>query len=161
MENNMKVKYVETALLLSASLMAHAQLSGVVYDMETRMPVAKANIFVNPKGVVTTDYRGRFFIDKSCSSVTVSHVNYENRVLKRSEVRDTVWLLPKLNAVDDVVIIGHKPKIGFDIRHTVVKSASSVPRQPGGFDFFKWFDRSQKRKTGKERERYQNIMKNY
>lgn len=137
-----------------------AQVTAVVYDIETHMPVPDAKVFINPKGTTTTDRYGRFFIQGNCHSITITHVAFEMRVLARSEVHDTIFVLPKMNVVDDVVIIGHKPKYGIDFTGTARSAAASTPRQSSlSFDFFSIF--TKKKKSAKEREKFNKLMRDY
>lgn len=148
-------------VLSSFCVVSRAQVTAVVYDIETHMPVAGATIFVNPHGQATTDRYGRFFLNGKCNSITLTHVAYEKRVMYRSEVKDTIFLLPKLNVVDSVVIIGNRPKIGFDVKGVSRNAAMSAPKNGGiiGFDFFKIFEK--KKKSKKEREKFNKLMRNY
>lgn len=137
-----------------------AQATAVVYDIETKMPVSGVTVFINPKGTTTTDKYGRFFLQTRAHSVTLTHVGYEKRVLYGSEVRDTIFLLPKLNVIDDVVIVAKKPKVTFDMNKISRDASYYAPPQTGiGFDFFSIF--SKKKKSGKEREKFNNLMRNY
>lgn len=147
-------------LMTSVSTVCMAQLTAVVYDIETHMPVSGATVFINPKGTTATDRYGRFFISGHIHSLTITHVAYEKRVMYSSEVRDTVFLLPKMNVVDDVVIIGRKPKIGFDVRGTVSGTVSAVPSTGlMSFDFFSLFQK--KKKSHKNREKFNKLMRDY
>ncbi len=158
----MKSRYIYILLLLMPGIKSRAQLSAVVLDMETRMPVSKAKVYVNPSGSVTTDRYGRFHIVGNCHSMTFSHAGYESRAIQKSELRDTVWLMPKMHTLDEVVIWGMKPKVRFGIdRITADASRYGKPSSGMTFDLFSAFDKSQKHKSGKDRERYKNILKNY
>lgn len=137
-----------------------AQVTAVVYDIETHMPVNGVTAFINPKGTTTTDRYGRFFFSGRVHSVTLTHVGYEKRVLYKSEVRDTIFLLPKLNVVDGVVIIGKKPKVSVDMNKISRDAALSAPVSGGmNFDFFSIFRK--KKKSGKEREKFNKLMRDY
>lgn len=147
-------------LMTPVSTVCTAQLTAVVYDIETHMPVSGATVFINPKGTTTTDRYGRFFINGRVHSLTLTHVAYEKRVMYSSEVRDTVFLLPKMNVVGDVVIIGRKPKVGFDVRNTVSRAVSTVPSTGlMSFDFFSLFQK--KKKSHKNREKFNKLMRDY
>lgn len=158
----MKPVYIYIILSLVPCLKCRAQTSGVVYDMETRMPISSVKVYINPSGRTTTDRHGRFSIGRACHSFTFSHVNYESRSLHRTELRDTVWLMPKMRTLDEVVIIGIKPKVRFDVdRMSREASVYGKPSSGLSFDFFSVFDKSQKRKSGKERERYRKMLERY
>lgn len=154
-----RLVFVITSLMLCA--VCSAQVTAVVYDIETHMPVEGATVFINPKGTATTDRYGRFFVSGACSSLTLTHVAYEKRRMYRSEVRDTIFLLPKMNVIDGVVIVGNKPKISPEIMKGTKNAAMTAPRQGGavGFDFFQIFQK--KKKSHKEREKFNKLMKDY
>lgn len=138
-----------------------AQITAVVYDIETHMPVEGATVFINPKGTATTDRYGRFFFSGQCNSLTLTHVAYEKRRMYRSEVGDTIFMLPKMNVIDGVVIVGNKPKISSEIMSGTRNAAMTAPRQGGmaSFDFFRLFQK--KPKSHKEREKFNKLMRDY
>lgn len=141
---------------------SEAQTIGVVFDMETRRPLSGVKMYLNPKGLVITDRKGRFAIASKYKSMTFTHPGYESRSLHRSEMRDTVWLMPKMHTLDEVVILGKKPRAGVtkgDIRRYA--SHYGTPSSGASFDFFSAFDKSQKHKSGKAREKYRKMLENY
>lgn len=158
----MELRNIYIFTLLITCFECRAQVSAVVFDMETKRPVSKVKVYVNPKGSVLTDSHGRFNFAGKCNSMTFSHVSYESRSLRRSELRDTVWIMPKMNTLEEVVIMGVRPKFGFDINR-MSREVSSYGKTSSGlsFDFFSAFDKSQKRKSGKERERYRKMLERY
>lgn len=160
----MKRRYIYFFLLLVPCIGCHAQKTVIVFDMDTRRPVGDVKVYVNPAGLTVTDRNGRFVVNASCHSVTLSHVNYESRSMYKSELRDTVWLMPRMHTLDEVVITAMGPKIRLDI-NKLSKEASFIGNRGSGvcasFDFFSAFDKSQKRKSGKDRERYDKILRNY
>lgn len=145
--------------LFLACAVCEAQVTSVIYDMETRLPVSDVQVFVNPKGLVTSDYRGRFFVKDKCSSITLSHIAYEKRVLKTTEVKDTIWLLPKMNYIDGVVVTAMGPKITLDIKK-VVRSETRTSQAPSGLDFFSIFKRH-RGKSAEEQEKFKKILDKY
>lgn len=96
-------------VLLLICIDGSAQITGVVFDMETKRQIAGVRVYINPKGTVITDSRGRFVISQPCNGVTFSHVSYESRAYSRKELCDTIWLMPKLNRLDEVVITAKAP----------------------------------------------------
>lgn len=129
--------------------------------METRRPVAGVRIFINPEGDAVTDRNGRFKINRRCSSVTLSHVSYESRALDGSELRDTVWLMPKMNRLDEVVITAERPKMHFGLKKGTQRSVAGINSAGGiGFDFFSVFDFKGK-KQKKRRKRLEKILDGY
>ena len=93
-----------TLLLLSVQqIIAQKQLT--VVDVETLIPINGTNVL--GKGfIVQTDSTGRIMVPDSCRSLSFSHVNYESRLLNIEEVRDTVFLISKLQNLKEVVVFG-------------------------------------------------------
>ena len=111
--------YISLLMLASVAAESRAQLSAVVFDMETRRCVPGVTVYVNPRGSTVTDRYGRFVIVGKCNGITLSHGSFEPLSLDMSTVKDTIWLLPKMRRLDEVVIYGKKPKPGFDIKESV------------------------------------------
>lgn len=155
------LRYMHLLLFLMGCAGCEAQLSGVVFDMETRRPVAGVRIFINPEGDAVTDRNGRFTINRRCSGVTLSHVSYESRALAGSELRDTVWLMPKMNRLDEVLITAERPKVRFDLKNETRRSVAGIKPAGGiGFDFFSIFDFKGKKQKNR-RKRLEKILDGY
>lgn len=157
------MRFVFIYIFFLSVCVASAQ-SYVVADILTRMPVAGAKVYQNPTATTETNRYGRFSLKEGCNGLTIVHRNYESRVMRKSELRDTVLLIPKLHTLDEVVITAMRPRVGFDVKKAIKRSVEFAPKQgsgSGGFDFFSVFDRSQKRKSRKEHERFKRILKNY
>lgn len=93
-------------LMIAGTLQCIAQRRLVAIDVETLIPVAGANV-VTKYGNTTTDSLGHFTVSDSCKSVALSHVNYESRMIKLNEVRDTVYMISKLLNLKEVIVFGH------------------------------------------------------
>lgn len=93
-------------LMIAGTLQCFAQRRLVAIDVETLIPVAGANV-VTKYGNTTTDSLGHFTVSDSCKSVALSHVNYESRMIKLNEVRDTVYMISKLLNLKEVIVFGH------------------------------------------------------
>lgn len=155
------IRFICCLVLLLAYVYSKAQLAGVVFDMETKRPVAGAKVYINPKGSVDTDSNGHFVINQSCNSVTFSHVSYENRVFNKEELPDTVWLLPRLNRLDEVVITAQGPKICVG-KQEVSEYASKFKAPKSGFSFdIATLFNFKKNKRDKRRKRLEKILKDY
>lgn len=142
---------------------SRAQLSAVVYDMETRRCIPDVKVYINPRGTVMTDRYGRFVITGKCNSITLSHGSYEALSLARSSVRDTIWLLPKMRRLDEVVIYGKKPKPGFDIGEATRRAAAGTGIKGGSgtnFDFFSIFN-PKAHKQAKRRKKIKEMLDKY
>lgn len=150
-------------LLLGSAQCCCAQLASVVFDMETRCCVPGVTVYVNPRGSTVTDRYGRFVINGECNSITLSHGSYEPLSLDNESVPDTVWLLPKMRRLDEVVIYGKKPKPGYDIRESVrraVHGAGIKGSSGGNFDFFESIS-FKKRKQAKRRKKIKEMLDKY
>ena len=56
-------------VLLLICIDGSAQITGVVFDMETKRQIAGVRVYINPKGTVITDSRGRFVISQPCNGI--------------------------------------------------------------------------------------------
>lgn len=156
-------RYISLVFLLGAANVCRAQVSAVVFDMETRCCVPGVTVYVNPNGRVVTDRYGRFVIGGECNSITLSHGSYEPLSLGKDAVPDTVWLLPKMRRLDEVVIYGKKPKPGFDVRQAARRAAAGVGMKGGtgaNFDFFSIFN-PKERKHAKRRKKIKEMLDKY
>lgn len=100
---------ISLLLFLGSTTQVVAQRRLVVVDVETLIPVAGANV-VSREGTVTTDSLGHVSVSDSCKSLSLSHVNYESRLINLNEVRDTVFMISKLLNVKEVIVFGHGKK---------------------------------------------------
>ena len=119
-------RYILLLLLVVAAVTCRAQLSAVVFDIETRRCVPGVTVYINPSGKTMTDSYGRFAVSGDCNGITLSHGSFEPLALDKSAVRDTIWLLPKMRRLDEVVIYGKKPKPGFDIKAATQRAAAGA-----------------------------------
>lgn len=154
------IRLLNILFLIAISRVLYAQTSAVVYDMETKLPIYNVKVFVNPRGLTHTDRLGRFFVNGKCEGVTFTHLNYESRSMSRLAMRDTVWLMPKMNTLDEVVITAARPRIKFSIIKTVKKSTSGAA-SPSGIDFLGWLDRSQKHKSPEQKAKFKKMLDRY
>ena len=100
---------ISLLLFFGSTTQAVAQRRLVVVDVETLIPVAGANV-VSREGTITTDSLGHVSVSDSCKSLSLSHVNYESRLINLNEVRDTVFMISKLLNLKEVVVFGHGKK---------------------------------------------------
>lgn len=94
-------------LLFVASAKAQRRL--VVVDVETLEPVTNANVTTHD-GVWRTDSTGWVSVPEKSKTLVLSHVNYEERMVNLSELRDTVFLISKLLNLKEVVVFGMDKK---------------------------------------------------
>lgn len=98
------------------SQLCMAQKKGIVMEMGIRMPIGGVQLYTNTGHKVVSDSVGRFFIPYAFGSVTVTHAYYLSRIYEATNMPDTLYLLPKGVNLDEVVVVGRAPKIGFDVK---------------------------------------------
>ena len=141
---------------------AQAQTRCVVVDMETRRPLKAVRVITEDNITVETDYTGTCLLPKTFKKLKFVGYGYMRRLMNRSELTDTVLLLPTM--LNEVVVYGKAPKPGFDLQEAARRSARiGAMKAPRGvkFDFFRMFDKSTRRPSKKEREMNERILKTY
>jgi len=104
----MKLESGITFLLLMVASVTTAQVKGVVVNMETGIP-ARAVLVYSDKGEQTvTAWDGTFQLsDTTFHRLTLGNGEFVSRVMYREELTDTIALIPNLNALCEVVVIGY------------------------------------------------------
>ena len=99
-------------LILTTTMLAQqhvfAQGRCVIVDKETGTPIRDVKAYTDKEEEFTTDYRGVLVIDKPFDSATLAHPKFLSRKVDKTELKDTVWLLPKAIRLDEVVVWGVK-----------------------------------------------------
>lgn len=139
-----------------------AQRRVVVRDMETKTPLRDVQVLVDGRTDrrLVTDYKGECDIPDTIRSLVLCHPQYERRTMDSCEVGDTIELLPGLNKMDEVVIIGQKHKqMAHDISgmRKSVKGATAGMPKPSGMDFLSIFNW----KKAKRQEERKKAIENY
>jgi len=84
-----------------------AQRRMVVVDADLKVPVRDVQVYTPEGGNQLTIWDGTFAVPDSFSRLNFRHPHFEERYILPSELRgDTIWLLPKTNALGEVVIWG-------------------------------------------------------
>ena len=93
--------------LLVVTLHASAQ-TFVVTDLDTRIPVRDVSVFTDDDQRTKSNWDGTFTLRPGFSRINFSHPKYLSRYVLTSELKgDTIWLLPSMHTLDEVVIYGH------------------------------------------------------
>jgi len=164
----MNRRFAGMVIWLVVSMAVLAQHRMVVVSTETKVPVRNVSVYT-PEGLDTlTAWDGTFELPDSFSRISFRHPKYDLRHLLPSELHgDTIWLMPKMNTVGEVVIWGHRR---FDERMSgFLKSSSqhdraqlpqAVPPGPDLIALFGWLgkatigkkmqQRAQRKKAQKE-----------
>lgn len=94
--------------LLATSAGAEAQ-QFVVADMESRVPIRDVLIHTNDNQDTKSCWDGTFSLHEGFDKIMFSHLNYEKRYVLKSELKgDTIWLMPRMNALREVIIYGER-----------------------------------------------------
>lgn len=98
------------------SLAANAQVTGTVYDSQTRKPLDYVNVYYNGKGVGTqTDQKGRFTVKENdkWNQLTVSSIGYVTQVIRLKQGKKkglTIRLVPEPRKLDAVTVTAKKKR---------------------------------------------------
>jgi len=100
---------MKNLLLLSILLISNlgfSQLKSIVIDDETKGPVPFVNIWVENENIGTTsDKNGVFTIDTLKGKFLVfSSLGYQNKKIEISKTPDSIFLMPKINKLEEVTI---------------------------------------------------------
>ena len=157
------MRFIVFTLLLFGFLSVSAQISGVVVDMETKKPLPYVKIKTDNGHFYATDYKGCFRIKDEFKSVSFSNFSYLKREMNRSEVGDTIFLLPYI--LNDFVVYGtNLKKPHFTFKSVGKANPITGVSKPSGMDFLGWlnvFDRSRHHPSKKERQKNKEILDNY
>lgn len=94
-------------ILLVVPLSAGAQ-TFVVTDLDTRVPIRDVRVNTDDNQRTASNWDGTFTLKEGFSRINLSHPKYLSRYVLTSELKgDTIYLLPSMNTLDEVVIIGH------------------------------------------------------
>ena len=135
-------QYVITWFLLAWMTMIHAQRTCVVADMESRKPIRNALIMTDTHHAARTNLYGYFAMQYAFDSATVSHPSFHSTKIKRTALPDTIFLLKKLNLLQEVTIYGvdrQKASLAF-MKKSAQEAGAANPPAPSAsaavnFDF--------------------------
>lgn len=147
------------ALLLMASK-GSAQVSAVVIDMQTGLPVRDVNVYTNKNYETKTDWHGRFNLPYDFESITISNFDYLQRVLKRDELTDTIGIVPMAHMLEGVTIWGNRPNYAqrFHVNKDDLKLAAP---HPSGMNILGLINNLFNAKKIKQHEKLMDVLKNY
>lgn len=94
--------------LLAVSLGVRAQ-TFVVADLESRVPIRDVLVYTDDHQQVKSHWDGTFSLNEGFVRINFSHPKYLERYVLKTELKsDTIYLLPSMNTLDEVVIYGHR-----------------------------------------------------
>lgn len=152
----MNIRTVMIILLAAVCPGIMAQRQWIVTDAETGVPVRDVQVFFNGDKTrrVVTDYRGTVILPDTARFIQMSHPKYETLMADTATVRDTVFLLPNIRRLNELVVVGHRPQISPSMMADVKKAAvtAAPPKTGFNFDFFELFNWKKRKKQRKRME---------
>ena len=134
------------------------QHGGVVVHMETGVPLRDVVVMTNTGERAKSDYRGQFQLTKPFTSLTLSHSGFVPLSLERSQMSDTLALMPQFNTLEEVTVWGK----GRHVEDKAVEMPSYIRgfQSPSGHDFLSIFQKHVGL-NAKQRKKHRWIMENY
>lgn len=125
-------------------MVARAQRTCVVADMETHVPIRDAVIHTNTNHWGRTDYRGYFAMHYSFDSASVYKTGYVKTYIYKKNLPDTVFLIPQSHQLNEVEVYGKDigKKNANMFSNAAGQAAKEAPVSPGvHFNALGWMDR--------------------
>ena len=92
-------------MLWAAGLMAQRRL--VVASLESKAPQRDIKVRIDNGNEFLTPWNGEIEVPDSFMRISFSHPKFQHRYVLHDELRnDTIFLIPALHAVDEVVVFG-------------------------------------------------------
>ena len=103
----MNVRTLYILLLLPSVVLAQRQM--VVVNVESKVPVRDVRISTDGGQEICTSWDGLFALPDSFRRLDFHHPDFERRYVLSSELKgDTIFLIPNVNALREVVIYGER-----------------------------------------------------
>ena len=84
-----------------------AQRNLIVASLESKAPQRDIKVRVDNGNEFLTPWSGEIEVPDSFKRITLSHPKFQHRYVLRNELHnDTIYLIPALHAVDEVVVLG-------------------------------------------------------
>ncbi len=81
----------------------------VVVNMESNVPIRDVLVYTDDGQETKTKWDGTFALRETFRRVNFAHPSFEKRYMFREEIDgDTIALIPSLNAINEVVVYGHR-----------------------------------------------------
>ena len=105
----MNLTILHIILLLIPSSVMMAQHHMLVVNVESKVPIRDVRVCTDNGQEVRTSWDGSFVVPDSCRRLDFLHPDFERRYLLKSELHgDTIFLIPNVNALHEVVIYGER-----------------------------------------------------
>lgn len=155
------------SMLSTATLSFGQSVQGIVIDVETDKPLSNVDVIINGSynNKIKTNYKGEFSVNGHVESLTFSKQGYEYRMLTLSELKDTIFLLPNFNKLNEVVVIGKKPGKHMPVLSLINGKLNEMKNPPKALvqgDFLSWLKVFEKgHVSAKKRRERMKAIENY
>lgn len=126
-----------------------AQRKVLLLDSDTNMPISGVSVNTDKGESITSDEKGFATFFMPFDTVRFSHLKYSSEMLKKDEVRDTVYLIPTVHLLPEVTVSELAPEIKMLIKgwvdQAVAEGAAMAPKGIASFDFANMLDRRRRR----------------
>jgi len=158
----MKYESSIVMFLLLLPLTIGAQIKGMVVSTETNVPVRDVVITTDRGERTVTAWDGTFLLkDTTFRQLSLGNVHYLRRVVYREELTDTVTLIPDINSLDEVVVIGHARGKAFNRRFSVdVEELKAIDRASPNSGTFSMGELKRLKKK-KKLKHLKEVLRNY
>lgn len=101
----MKLYLIIWLMLWCSEVFAQRKL--VVASLESKAPQRDIKVRVDNGDEIVTPWNGEIEVPDSFKRITVSHPKFQHRYVLHDELKnDTIYLIPTLHAIDEVVVYG-------------------------------------------------------
>lgn len=100
-------------LLIITGQLLMSQTKGIIVDKETRKPIEFVSIYTKDGDKIfgaMSNERGEFNVNFSFQTLFFSHINYEKIEIVKSDLGDTVYLVPTNIVLNEVVVSNKQPQ---------------------------------------------------
>ena len=105
----MNLTIVRILLLLVPSSVIMAQNKMIVVNVESKVPIRDVRVCTDAGQETRTSWDGTFIVPDSFLRIDFLHPDFERRYVRKSELNgDTIFLIPNINALREVVIYGER-----------------------------------------------------
>lgn len=151
-------------MLLLIVTTANAQRKVLLLDSDTNMPISGVSVNTDEGENVTSDGKGIATLSMPFDTIRFSHLKYSSEMLKKEEVRDTVYLIPTVHLLPEVTVSELAPEIKMRIKgwvaQAVAEGAAMAPQGIASFDFANMLDR-RRRRDKKHLEKAKDVLEKW
>ena len=95
------------AIFLMCCVVVRTQRKLVVVSLESKAPQRDIKVRIDNGPEITTPWNGEFEVPDSFNRIAFCHPKFQRRYVRHDELHnDTIYLIPALHAIDEVVVLG-------------------------------------------------------